>query len=69
MARCKSSLSTAPFVAPPATMSLVSAQANALSVRVPRNSRMYCTCDSMALSAGILTNPAVHAAKTLTAFM
>eukprot|EP00969_Alexandrium_andersonii_P234721 10363191-Alexandrium_andersonii.AAC.1 len=50
-------------------MSRVSVHTNAFKVRVSNNSLRYWTCDSMPLSAGILTKPAVHAAYTLNASM
>eukprot|EP00969_Alexandrium_andersonii_P323545 14295249-Alexandrium_andersonii.AAC.1 len=69
MARCSNSRSTAPSVAPSATMSRVSVHTSAFNVRVSKSSRRYWTSESMPLSAGIFTKPAAHAAHTLSASM
>eukprot|EP00969_Alexandrium_andersonii_P308325 13628499-Alexandrium_andersonii.AAC.1 len=61
MAKCSNYRSTAVLVAPSATMSRVSVHTSAFNVRVSKSSRRYWTCESMPLSAGILTKPAVHA--------
>eukprot|EP00969_Alexandrium_andersonii_P003815 165141-Alexandrium_andersonii.AAC.1 len=69
MAKCSSSRSTAPLVAPSATTSRVSVHTNAFNAHVSKSSLKYWTCESTPLSAGIFTKPAAHAAHALSASM